>query len=235
MYLKEKLRFNTAMKKNVLFVLSNFLILLSGFFTFFIYGNKTTGVFNTLVFGTIQGFFFSNTYFPVICLGALFMIPKLSLYQLQKQSSPHEIIKLLLHKSILIGAMLVLSSVSAATITSLFWISKIKLNLFRELGDLILYALMQAWFIVIVFVIGLAKQVTKRKLILGIFVFTLILLNFWSANNNISFYWKIAFAGISSFFKKINYLDLLLQIVELLLSMLIILQISQEILKKVDY
>lgn len=232
MNLKLKLQFNTAMKKNVFFLFSNFIVLLFGFFSFLDYGKSVSGVFNILVFGTLQKSFFNNVYFPLICLAALLIIPKLSIYQLQNQTNPHIMTQYLVRRSLVMGLMLVISSLLAATIVSLFWTSKIKLNLFRELINLILYILLQAWFLIISFIIGLIKQITKKRLILIILIFALILINIWLRGYTDL---KFAFVGITSFYKKVNYLDLIFQIVELPLSIIIVKELSKWILTIVDY
>lgn len=232
MNLKLKLQFNAAMKKNVFFLLSNFIVLLFGFFSSLYYGESVSGVFNILVFGTLQKFFFNNVYFPLICLGAVFIIPKLSIYQLQNKTKPHIMTQYLIRRSLAMGLMLVISSLLAATITSLFWSSKVKLNLFRELIDLILYILLQAWFLIIAFIIGLIKQITKKRLNLMILIFALILINIWLRGYPDL---KFAFVGITSFYKKVNYLDLIFQIIELPLAIIITKELSEWILNISDY
>lgn len=206
--------------------------MLCGFFSFLYYDNSASGVFNILVFGTLQGNFFTSAYFPLICLGTVFIIPKLSLYQLQNQTKPHIMTQYLILRSLVMGLMLVISSLPAATITSLFWSSKVKLNLFRELIDLILYVLLQAWFLIIAFIIGLVKQITKKRLTLIILIFALILINIWLGEIS---NFKFAFVGITSFYKKVNYLGLIFQIVELPLAIIIVKELSEWILNISDY
>ncbi|MGL5899789.1 MAG: hypothetical protein ACRCZW_09055 [Lactobacillaceae bacterium] len=110
--------------------------------------------------------------------------------------------------------------------------SKIKLNIFRELIDLVLFVILQSWFLIIGFLINLVKQVTKKRIIIIVLIFSLILVNIYSIDNiNLNF----AFIGISSFFLKINYLDLLFQIIELPLSVIVVRETSEWILKIVDY
>lgn len=225
-------QFNIAKKKNIILIICSFIISLSAFFIYFIYGGKATGIFNILVFGILQGNFFTHFYFPFFCLSALFIFPKLSLYQIQKQNSAQKMIKFLFRKSTLIGVMFLVSNLTAASIISIFWMSKIKLNIFRELIDLVLFVILQSWFLIIGFLINLVKQVTKKRIIIIVLIFSLILVNIYSIDNiNLNF----AFIGISSFFLKINYLDLLFQIIELPLSVIVVRETSEWILKIVDY
>lgn len=239
MNLKQKLVRNN---KIIIFCIINFIVLFPIFLISFSNPQESkNGFFATLILGTLSSQFFSYVYFPLICFGTLFIFPKLSLYQLQNRNKTKKLLHSVLKSTLQIIKIIFISSIFAG-ITSLLLLGfKIHLNLLNELFGFLLYFLMQSWIFLVIYNIGLIKQICKLKTNIMIYTLLFIAANIYLIELQNSVYLisvpniYFAFSGISTLIPKINFFNLLIQMGELLIFMLITRELSKWILEIIDY
>ncbi|BDR55612.1 hypothetical protein [Xylocopilactobacillus apis] len=225
-----KLLFKIGKKKIALIVVFNFLILTFQFIDYLKAEKVVMGVFNLLVFGSVQKPFLSYVFFPLICLETLLMFSKFSLYQLQNQSKITNLMKEIAKRSLLLVMTIMASGIPASILVTL--ISKSEINILNELVSIALYILMQAWIFVIGYLVVLIKQVNKKNLTAIALVMLMIAINIYLV---IFGQFSFGLGGLIYFKMSIKFLDLFFQIIELILFTVIVTELSKWILEAADY